>query len=198
MTDLAFGPAYDLVRRIDLRGTKDCAWLVVVTPVQPQPELLSDFIQEAAVWWNTPVRVIDAAGMAIAELHESLHQPPDDGVIIQGLDHWSDQYLRALDINRSDLQRPGFVILWLTPDGLQHLFRRAPNLKSWIGGSSFQAIPDPGLMSEQEKRNRLAELSAHYNLTSEEVLEKATRGILPSDPEFAEWLILLGRGELVR
>ena len=35
-------------------------------------------------------------------------------------------------------------------------------------------------------------------LMDEEVIERATNGDLPAEPHFAEWLVLLGRSELVK
>lgn len=51
-------------------------------------------------------------------------------------------------------------------------------------------------MTEEEIAERLRQLREHYGLTDEDVLSQATQGTLSPEPEFVEWLILLGRGDL--
>ena len=52
-------------------------------------------------------------------------------------------------------------------------------------------------MTEEERQERLKELSEHFGLTAEEVVQKAEARELPHEPEFVEWLVLLDRGDLV-
>ena len=198
MSDLALTPAYDLVRRIDLRGAGPEGWFVFLKSDQGQSGFLEDLKAEASTWWNREIRVIDVSRKSVSELCHLLHQPSHDGLLIQGLENWSDEQFQSLDIRRSSLSRQGFVVLWLTIDGVRRLFENAPNIRSWVGGSQFRAAPDPGWMSEEERRARLAALSDHYKLSDSDVIRMAETGTLPSDPEFAEWLVLLGRGELVQ
>jgi hypothetical protein len=44
---------------------------------------------------------------------------------------------------------------------------------------------------------RIAELEEWSGMTSKEMLEKAEGRTLGGDPYYAEWLVLLGRGELL-
>ncbi len=73
----------------------------------------------------------------------------------------------------------------------------APNIRGFIGGSIFALGPDEGVMSEGERQRRLRELADHYRLRNEQVLQMAEAGTLPPQPEFVEWLVLLGRGDLL-
>ena len=197
MSDLASIPAYDLVRRIDLRNEGPEGWFVLLRPREGERNFIEDLKAEAITWWNREIRVIDVSRKSVSELCHLLHQPSHDGVLIHGLEGWRDEQLQSLDIRRSSLLRKGFVVLWLTLDGIRRLSQKAPNLRSWIGGSQFQATPDPGWMSEDERHTRLAALSDHYKLNDDDVIRMAKAGTLPPDPEFAEWLVLLGRGNLV-
>jgi hypothetical protein len=52
-------------------------------------------------------------------------------------------------------------------------------------------------MTEEERQRRLADLAAHYKLDNEQVIRLAEARTLPPDPEFVEWLVLLGRGDLL-
>ena len=195
MSDLALSPAYDLVRRIDLRAVGPEGWFVLVK-AQQAADFLEDLKAEARTWWNREIRVIDVSRRSVSELCHLLHQPSDDGVVVMGLESWSDEQLQSVDIRRSSLSRQGVVILWLTADGIRRLFHNAPNLRSWIGGSQFRAAPDPSQMTAAERQKRLSELAEHFGLTDDQVVKKAEEETLPSDPEFAEWLVLLGRGDL--
>jgi len=195
VSGLALSPAYDLIRRIDLRDGPE-GWFVILRPREGEPAFLEDLKAEANTWWNREIRVIDASESSVSELCLLLQQPSDDGVLLQGLDHWSEEQLQSLDIGRSSLSRQGFVVLLLTMEGIRRLFQNAPNVRSWIGGSQFQAAPDPGWMSEEEKRARLTALAGHHKLSDDDVIRMAETGTLPPGPEFAEWLVLLDRGDL--
>jgi hypothetical protein len=49
----------------------------------------------------------------------------------------------------------------------------------------------------QSTARRLAALRAWASKTDGEVVAAARDGTLPLDPEYAEWLVLLGHGELL-
>ena len=77
------------------------------------------------------------------------------------------------------------------------MVRYAPNLASFIGGNVFAIGQDDGLLSEAEIAERLSQYRQHYAMTDKELIEKASKRQLPWEPEFAEWLALLGRGDLI-
>jgi hypothetical protein len=85
----------------------------------------------------------------------------------------------------------------MAPRDLERLQAYAPNLSSWLGGRVWRwsdEIPDaPAVDVEQ----RLSTLRRHFGKTDEEVLAAARDRTLPLDPEYAEWLILLGQGNLL-
>lgn len=198
MLDLAASPAYDIARRLHGRGESSQGWFVLLKPAEREEDFLQDLAGELRVWLGAELRVIDMATGGVEHLTRQLQEPPGDVVLVRGLDGWGATDWEDLDLNRSALQRPGAVILWVSGPAMESLFRHAPNLRSWIGGSQFDAAPDPGLMTEGERRERLAQLCAHFGLADSQVIGLAQKGSLPADPEFAEWLVLLGRGDLVR
>lgn len=67
----------------------------------------------------------------------------------------------------------------------------APHLWSLVGGHVFSWAP-----AALDTEARLASLRAETRLEDAEVLARASAGTLPADPVFAEWLALLGRGDL--
>jgi hypothetical protein len=101
-----------------------------------------------------------------------------------------------VDVNRSRFQREGATVLVLEEDATEHLENTAPNLASWIGGSIWRLV-DPRALSAEEKEQRLVVLRGRTGLSDDEVVRRSESGRLPPDPEFAEWLVLLGRGDLL-
>jgi hypothetical protein len=53
------------------------------------------------------------------------------------------------------------------------------------------------VLSPSEIEQRLTALRAWAGRGDAEVIQLAETGQLPRDPEYAEWLTLLGRGELL-
>ena len=75
--------------------------------------------------------------------------------------------------------------------------RAAPNLASWIGGSVWSIDLASDALDEEERRSRLATLREWSGLSDSEVVQMAQEGNLPAEPEYVEWLVLLGREDLV-
>jgi hypothetical protein len=103
---------------------------------------------------------------------------------------------RLLDRWRSALAREGAVVFVTTPASFAELMRVAPNLASWLGGLVF-SHEDPDAMARGQIGPRLDALRAWSGKSDAEVVEEAQRGALPRDPEYAEWLVMLGRGDLL-
>ena len=85
----------------------------------------------------------------------------------------------------------------LAPADVANLANFAPNIRSLVGSDYFLAGPDGGIMTEAERQERLKDLSEHFGFSGEEAVRKAQVGELPHEPEYAEWLVLLGRGDLL-
>jgi hypothetical protein len=49
----------------------------------------------------------------------------------------------------------------------------------------------------KQRQRRIAELEAWAKMSSAQMVEKAQSGMLSADPYFAEWLVLLDRGDLL-
>lgn len=195
MPEFIAPPAYEIARRAELR--RAYAWFVVLKPAVNPDEALQEFQHELSAYLEKPVRILDTSELPPADLRRQLHEPPDDTVLLGGLDGWGQSSWSSLDINRDGMEREGPLILWLSPTAASVLCQSAPNIRSFIGGSFFLLGPDRGIMTEEERVCRLAELADHYQLTSEQVIRMAQARTLPREPEFIEWLVLLGRGDLV-
>lgn len=102
-----------------------------------------------------------------------------------------------LDRRRSAIAHRGLLIFITTQVSFDELMRCAPNLASFLGGQVF-AYPDDEPQLAAHRERRLAALRAWASRTDAEILEAARQGTLPSDPEYAEWLVLLGHSELLK
>lgn len=116
--------------------------------------------------------------------------------IVVGVSAFTDADWHRVDLNRTRLQRSGTTVLILDPTSIEHLENTAPNFASWIGGNIWhlkQAQPLDGALAEQ----RLVALRRWSGCEDSEIVQRAQAGTLPPDPEYAEWLTLLGHGELL-
>lgn len=119
----------------------------------------------------------------------------EDALLVEA-EAFQEEDWRLLDRRRSDLARDGVTVFLIDASSLEALMRGAPNLASWMGGNAFareaEEASDDGWRSQ-----RLDALRAWSGLTDEAMLAEAAAGTLPRDPEYAEWLVLLGRGDLL-
>ena len=193
MTEFLTQPAFEIGLRADLRG--GYAWFVILKPAEER-DALANFVTDLSVVLDKPVRVVNSIG-SIERLHNELNAPADDPILIPDLDGADAERWSALDVNRSGLSREGTVVLWLSSDGLANLCEFAPNIRSFVGGSIFTLGSDGGAMTDAERVDRIAQLEAHFQMTSADVISRAQADRLPAEPHFVEWLVLLDRGDLV-
>jgi hypothetical protein len=161
----------------------------------------------------------DKIAAAIAELHEELQgfdasvgisvsAPHDASALIATLAADSAEILLVqasafstadwalLDRRRSSIAHRGLLIFLTTQSSFDELMRCAPNLASWLGGQVFAHPEDEPRLAEHRER-RLAALRVWASRSDADVVAAARAGTLPPDPEYAEWLVLLGHGELL-
>jgi hypothetical protein len=129
------------------------------------------------------------------ELVDSLTRRPEEIVLLDvtalASDDWS-----TVDRRRSDLAHRGVVVFVVTDVGFEALMRHAPNFASWLAGEVFAVVHEDEDATELGAQ-RLAELRVWGRCSDDEIVAKAAAGSLPPDPEYAEWLILLGRADLL-
>jgi len=195
MPEFLSQPFLEIARRLDIRGPSP--WLAVLVSPTDTTVGLEDLQTELRSFLQIPTRVLPLETSTFQELREALQQPTDDAVVLSAGADLAPEKWRSLDLMRSALERTGPIILWMVSNAVAGLVEFAPNIRSFIGPSIFMAGPDGGIMTETERQDRLIELEQHYGLTNEEILRRAESSELPLEPEFVEWLVLLGRGDLV-
>jgi hypothetical protein len=131
-----------------------------------------------------------------ARLVEELPESKADVLLVE-TQGYAEQDWATLDSRRSSLKRAQGVVVFLTTfAGFTALMRAAPNLESWLGGSVF-VYEDPDAGVEELRARRLEALRSLFGKTDNQVVREAEEGRLPRDPQYAEWLSLLGRGDLL-
>jgi hypothetical protein len=187
---------FEIAQRIELRGTQSYTWFVV-TFAASEPAAPENFSLEIAAVLSLPFRVVGVQGLSFEDLQAVLRQSATDGIVLTGFQGFDPVTWGAWDINRSIFQRPGPIALWLSSAELAQFCNLAPNLRSFGGGSIFGLSSSGGQLTEGERSQRIQELERHYNVSSPDIIERAQAGRLPPEPHFVEWLVLLGRGDLV-
>jgi hypothetical protein len=194
MPDFTGGPAFDIGRRIEIRGP--FSWFALLGPATDGTAAVEDLATELGAVLEAQVRIVPYTGSAEI-LGSYLREPATDPVLISNLDIADAVQWSALDINRSGFAREGPVILCLSVDSLTQLCTHAPNIRSFLGGGIFHAGTSGGAMTSAERQERISSLESHFHISSVEVIKRAETGILPTEPHFVEWLVLLDRGDLV-
>jgi hypothetical protein len=83
----------------------------------------------------------------------------------------------------------------ITPkDAVATYATHAPSFWSWVGASVWGHNPRAGVLDREARLQSLREATGR---TDAQVVELAEQGQLPADPIYAEWIALLGRGDLI-
>lgn len=186
------GPAELALRLNALRGT---AVYAAYLAASDQIDAVIAELQDELQGFDPGAAISVSAPHSVAALIAALAADPAEILLVQA-SAFSAADWATLDRRRSSIAHRGLLIFLTTPASFDELMRRAPNLASWLGGQVF-AYPDrePGLAAHRERR--LAALRAWASRSDADIVAAARTGTLPSDPEYAEWLVLLGHGELL-
>jgi hypothetical protein len=195
MTDFIEEPAFEIGRRVEIRGPY--AWLVVLKPTVDVDAALDALVAEFSALLGKEIRIIHGLNRSLEDLRSDLNDPSNDPVLISDLDQADPDFWSVLDINRSGLLRMGPLIIWLSGVALISLCEYAPNIRSFIGGSIVYLGVHGDVMTANERQQRISDLESHFQITSADVILRAESGRLPTEPHFIEWLVLLDRGDLV-
>ena len=103
----------------------------------------------------------------------------------------------SLDEQRGRLRRARGATLVVPMEVLNRMFTEAPHFTSWIG-TRLYAVEEDRFLDEAAREERLAALRARYQMSDEAMLAQVTARTEPSDPEILEWLVLVGRPDLIR
>lgn len=106
--------------------------------------------------------------------------------------------LGQIDEARSALLRADAGVILLPDRDLERFAREAPNLTSVLAVRTFTWGPDPGLLDQDTQEVMLAGFRERSGMSDAQLIAEAEAGTAPAEPYVAEWLVLLGRGDLLR
>jgi len=188
--------AGQIYARLQLRGGLSASWFAILS-ARGSSRALHRFCEDLSVLLGFTCRLINCKNSPIESLIERVQNPSVDAVMLAGLEEWQSAEWAALDLNRSRFERGGPLIFWLSERAVTQMFQHAPNVRSYLASSVFRLDADKAELDEAERLKRLGELYERFDLTDDEVVRRAEEGMLSVSPSFVEWLILLGRGDLV-
>jgi hypothetical protein len=190
-------PIFEVVRLIDLPPPGEPGFCMLLAP-SFEAGLSNELRDELDVQTGKSLGTLDVHDLTAADLVEQLPAKQDPVILTHGFEAWHDDQFASLDVNRSRLETGAFLIFTVDPQTAARFLNHAPNIRSFLGANIFAIGRDPSFMTPEEIEDRLNQLRNHYGLSDATVIERAANGDLPPEPHFVEWLLLLGRSELVR
>lgn len=171
-------------------------WCVLLVP-NGRSEVTADALMEELSALRVGMLATVRRPVDASELARRSQEANNAVLLVSGLEGFSEDEWRHMDLLRSQFQREAGVVLIMEATAAERLQREAPNLMSWIGSSVWALALDAESLSREEREVRLQALRQWAELTDQQVLDLAARGRLPADPAYAEWLVLLDRGDLL-
>lgn len=170
------------------------AWSLVLVPPGSSHAVAGALASEVASLGQGTIVHCDASRNLRALAHE-VASNRGAAIVVTGLEvnGWP-----ALDLARSLFEGAAEVIVVASAvDGIR-LVSDAPHFASWFGPNIYSLDLAADDAAERERTGlRLAALRSRFRMTDAEVIEKAEKHTVPLDPEIVEWLVLLGRSDLV-
>lgn len=171
-------------------------WFVLLAPAGRSSATAEALKDELAALEDANIELaISPTGAT--ELVRSSKDKRTSVLVVAGVESFSDDEWLHMDLLRSRFEREAAIILVMESSAAERLQHSAPNLMSWIGSSVWTLAPEAESLSAEEREQRLQLLRQRTNLTDRQVLDLATSKQLPADPIYAEWLVLLNRGDLL-
>lgn len=180
------------LRLIAIRGA--AAYAAYLVAAGAAPDVIAELGEELSAF--DPELAIEILGPGSGEqLLRALARPTREVVVVDAA-AYGERDWGLLDRRRSSLARAGLLVFVTTPASFEKLMQTAPNLASWLGAFVFEQAREAQGNAEAREQ-RLAALRSWAQKSDQDVIVAATQGLLPADPAYAEWLVLLGRGDLL-
>jgi hypothetical protein len=186
-------PQSEFVRRAIERTGRN-SWLGLVVP----DNRLADVVEQIAAGIASESEIDVFRVDAPADAESLADAGCRAGILVASLaDTWPPDAWVRLDALRSRLQRESRTVLLLSESAARHVFREAPHFARLFTGSVWELAPGPDEMSDADRRDRITSLEQWANLSTPDMISRAEAQALPEDPEYAEWLVLVGRSDLL-
>jgi hypothetical protein len=185
----------EFLQRIGSQPAEGNTWSALITSSLDFQDLVDDLKETLTIFAECEIGCLSAEDGA--NILTDKIQNTEDYLILWNFEKWDKNNWYQLDCMRSSLIKKRGVVLILSPESAKTMFSYAPNIVSWLGSRVYSFLKDTELLSAEEIQERLATLREWSGLTDSQVIEMAEARTLPPEPEFAEWLVLLERGDLI-
>ncbi len=186
----------EFAAQLELDGGADRWYRLVLPAAADQVKVAAQLAMEIESVLGSSCERIDAQA-GPGELVRLLRAAGENSAVILGVDSYSAANWQHVDLLRSQLVGGGTKVLLTALSVVAKMENYAPNLTSFLGGATWQVDLDADYLSEDARQARLAALRQALGYTDDQVIALAQQRKLPLEPDFAEWLVLLGRGELL-
>lgn len=170
-------------------------WSLLVTSPEQQHQALTELEESIPIFIDAAIKIITIT-LDVEALIQVV-QSSEDYILLWKFDRWPPEQWQQFDYARSRFSHDKGGILLLTPNSAKQFQTHAPNFASWIGSRVYDLELGLEILTEAESQQRLEDLQQFTGKTDLEVIRLAETGQLPTDPEYGEWLVLLGRGDLL-
>jgi hypothetical protein len=186
---------YEFLQRIRVRSKGNLWSILIISDVNNQ-QIVKDLQDTLSIFAECEVGCLSAKN-GISDLKEKMINAPEDYLIIWDFEKWDENNWYKFDCFRSLFKRKGGIVLILSPESAKTMLSEAKNTSSWLEYKVYNFVQDTEILTEEEIKQRLKALREWSGLTDSQVIEMAENRILPTDPEYGEWLVLLDRGDLI-
>ena len=170
-------------------------WSILMINPEQQKQALIELEESIPIFIDEVVEVIAIT----PDLETLIHavRSSEAYILLWQFDIWQPEQWQKFDYARSRFSHEKGGILLLTPHSAAQFQTYAPNFASWIGSRVYELQLGLEILTKAESQQRLEALQEFTGQTDTEVIHLAETGQLPTDPEYGEWLVLLGRGDLL-
>jgi hypothetical protein len=170
-------------------------WAVLIIKSEQLNIALEELEETLPIFMDGAFRALEVT-LDLEDLIQKICEA-DDYVLLWNFEQWETSQWQEFDYDRSRFDRPNGGILLLTPSSANAFQKYAPNFASWVGSKVYDLELGTEILAEDARQQRLAALQDWSQKTNDEIIQLAETGQLIVDPVYGEWLVLLGRGDLV-
>jgi hypothetical protein len=171
-------------------------WTVLVVETSDIDEVVEELSETIRIFAECEIKIVSAQNGA-SELIGQIVKSSEDYLLLWTFEAWNCEDWCRLDACRSSLSKLRGGMLVLSSTSAETMLNCAPNFCSWVGSRVYALAKDSEFLNDQEREIRLSTLREWSGRSDAEVIASAESHQLPSIPEYGEWLVLLGRGDLI-
>jgi hypothetical protein len=171
-------------------------WSILIVQEEDSIAVISELEESIPLFIDDSIEII-TADCEVEEIIHQLHYSINSHILIHDFSGWAILKWKQFDYLRNSFapNKGGIFLLTAQEVGLFQL--HAPNFASWIGSRVYHIQFNSEVLTGNECEERLQTLREQTGKSDSQIIQLAEDDKLSLDPEYGEWLILLGRGDLI-